>query len=769
MARYCLALLAGAYSLILLRALPPDGALVPICMVAAVCLGRLRLRLFGFLLLGMVTGWLAARLAIDDRLSDDLQGTTLSIRVRIVDFPVQRGPLVRFLAAPVSGDSLPARIRLSWYAPVQVPRIGETWTLDVRLRRPRGYANPSGFDYERWLFWQGIGATGYVVDHANNERLREAAAIARLRQTVVARLDNLLPDDDAYAVLSAVATGARQHIGREQWELYAITGTSHLMAISGLHIGLAAGSVLVLAWGILSVIACRGNIRDRALVLAVVAAILYAAASGLSVPAQRALAMVALAALITLSRRQTAAGHLIAMGALLVFVLNPSAIHTAGFKLSFTAVLLIIWHGYRSAACPNRLKIAPALALWSGIRRLAGLQMMLLFGLFPLTVLLFDRASWLALPVNLVVLPIFNFVTVPATLLGVLLGGPLQSVGDGLLRGAHSSVQVVLWIIRRAADLPFAKLELPALHGYMVLVTALPALYAIAPPGWPGRRLAWLALLATIGYEPATPPEQCVDVHVLDVGQGLSVVLQTSTHSLVYDTGPAFRSGAAAADLALIPFLKRRGIESPDRLVVSHADLDHAGGVAALLREFPGIRVLAGEALPDPQLVQERCAAGAIWRWDGVEFRVLHPPAGDDWHGNNASCVLAVQAGQHALLLTGDIEAPIERWLVKRLQIADMTTVVVPHHGSGTSSGADFVNALQAQTAIVSAGHRNRWDFPRAEVVSRWQQAGTRVLTTADSGAISQRLCADREPGRIREQRRLVRRIWHDIPPRQAP
>jgi len=769
MGRYCLSTLAGAYALNICPQLPPNWLLLVAAPVVAACLSLRRLRAAGFLLLGFCVAWTAAWSAINDRLPREQQGKTLSIEVQVTEFPARTGQVLKLVVSPANDARLPARMRLSWYDPPHTPQLGESWRLDVRLRRPRGFTNPTGFDYEGWLFRQGIGATGYIVNGRNNRRLRAkpAAAVSRIRRNFTARLAALLPADDATAVLNAIVVGARQDISRTQWDRYAITGTSHLMAISGLHIGLAAGGIFLLAWMLLSLSRLWANVRDPAIVVAIIAATLYAGVSGFAVPARRAFLMAALAASAVLARRQLPAAKLIAICAFVVLLTDPLSIHAPGFKLSFAAVLLLLWGGFQLQATTSVCTSRVVNALYSGILRLAHLQVALLCGLFPFTVLLFDRAAWLGPPVNLLVLPVFNFLTIPSSLLGMLFDGPLQFAGDIVLRFAHATVRFVLWIVRHAADLPFAKIELAAMSGPMLLVAALPALHAILPPGWPGRRLAWVALLATLLHQPAAPPRGCVDVHVLDVGQGLAVVLQLHSKTLIYDTGPAFRSGSTAAELVLIPFLKRLGVGQPDLLVVSHADLDHAGGVTPLLREFPAARILVGEALADPTLQQAPCNAQRTWRWDAITFRVLHPLSSGAWQGNNASCVLQLQTGPYSILLAGDIEAPVENLLLRQNDLQRVTLVVVPHHGSKTSSGPGFVRALRPQTAVVSAGYANRWGFPKPEIVGRWRQVGARVLITAVSGAISQRFCGDGTASTLREQRLSGRRYWHDGDPDQ--
>jgi competence protein ComEC len=290
---------------------------------------------------------------------------------------------------------------------------------------------------------------------------------------------------------------------------------------------------------------------------------------------------------------------------------------------------------------------------------------------------------------------------------------------------------------------------------------ALPFLWALLPPGWPGRGSAWLGLLALLLWQPAAPPYSCVDLTFMDVGQGLAVVVRSNRHALLYDTGPAYRSGGTAAEQAILPYLRSQRVISLDKLIVSHADLDHAGGVGAVARALPITDLLWGEPLPRSRPHGRRCKQGERWSWDGIDFRILHP-SDAAFSGNDASCVLLVAAGAHRALLTGDIERTAEQSLVRGAELLFVDIVSVPHHGSLTSSSGPFVERLAPDVALVSAGHRNRWRFPRAEVVRRWRDAGAEVLQTDVSGAIHVRMCQRSGVRIVRHEREYRRRLWHE-------
>jgi competence protein ComEC len=271
-----------------------------------------------------------------------------------------------------------------------------------------------------------------------------------------------------------------------------------------------------------------------------------------------------------------------------------------------------------------------------------------------------------------------------------------------------------------------------------------------------------LAAVSALLYRPPAPPSGCVDLIALEVGQGLSVVLRTARRTLVFDAGPSFRGGGDLGQLVLVPWLEAAGVATVDMLVVSHSDDDHAGGAASLVDAVEVRQIMAGEAIAGLRRSQLRCRSGQAWVWDGIRFSVMHPGLYPLQSNNNASCVLEVVAGNHSILLPGDIESPVENHLARIGALTPSAIVVVPHHGSRTSSAAGFVDALRPGVAIVSAGYGNRWGFPKEEVVERWEQAGAVVMNTATSGAIHYRVCADSGPRLKGEQRKRMKRYWHD-------
>jgi competence protein ComEC len=366
--------------------------------------------------------------------------------------------------------------------------------------------------------------------------------------------------------------------------------------------------------------------------------------------------------------------------------------------------------------------------------------------------------------VNFFAVPLFSVVTVPLALVGITFAGPVAVVGDAALRISVASIELLQWLLGWAVLIPHGAVTTASLGAVGSICLASVLAWVVLPRGWPGRHLALLASLALVAQKVHGPPDACVDVRMLDVGQGLAVVLRTRQRTMLYDTGAAFPGGGDMATRVVLPYLAAQGIGRIDRLVVSHSDIDHAGGIVPILAGIHVGQLLAGE----PDLLTAGSAAGCrrgqAWTWDGVTFRVLHPAANSRHTGNDASCVILVAAGDSRLLLTGDIESAVERTLLLAGGPGSVDAVFVPHHGSGTSSSIELTRAVSAEVALVSAGYRNRWGLPRADVVTRWRDAGATVLVTAHDGAIGLRLCDKAGIVRFSRNRLQRLRIWHEAP-----
>lgn len=718
-------------------------------------------------LLALISGgaWslLYAGWQLSHQLPPQYEGMDLVAEGVVVSLPQQSGNRVRFRlqtdrVTDATGHAVDLkRIRLNWYRAPSAVEPGQRWRLQVRLKRPRGMRNPAGFDFEQWLFTQGIQATGYVRPWRGNRRLAAGDRpldLGRLRQSIAGRIDTVMDRGVAAGLIKALAIGDRRGLDADHWQVFTRTGTNHLVAISGLHVGLVAGWLFFIGqwcWRRSERLTLRLPAIRAGAVCAMSGGLAYAALAGFSLPTQRALVMLLVALFGTLVGRPMPHARSLSLALFLVVLYDPLAPLSAGFWLSFGAVSLIL------LVMDGRLRPP------RGWPQLLRIQAAVTLGLMPLLLLFFGQASLLSPLVNLLMVPWFSLVLVPLSLLGL----PLLLLPEA----AHAWYTPVSFLAQHTFTLlewlsvqPPGMLRFAQLPDWLWLCALLGILLLMLPGGVPGRPLGLLMVVPVLFAEPARPAAGEFWFTLLDVGQGLACVVETAGHLLVYDTGPAYASGFNAAQTSLLPYLAARGEDRIDRLILSNNDRDHAGGVQAVLNAMPVESLLGGEAL---SVAGARlCRGGERWVWEGVEFSVLHPLTGDDpVKSNDRSCVLMITNGRWRLLLTGDIESEGESLLLQRYgKTLQAQIVVAPHHGSSTSSGEAFVRAVSPDWALFSTGHGNRYGFPRPEVVERWRAIGAKTLDSARDGAIQMRLGvsgAAPEPLRYR----WLRRHYWNAPP----
>lgn len=725
----------------------------------ALLLARGRLRQFALFTLGIVWAACAAGWALDCRLPKPLDGHSLSLEGVIVGLPERTAVRQRFLVRPrrIAGypanRPLPRRVRLSWYGRSPPVQPGERWHWRVKLRQPHGLMNPTGFDYERWLFQNRIDASGYVRDTPRARRLGAVGGVDALRARVSQRISAAVEGQGVAAgVLTALVTGDRRGIGPPTWSELNAAGITHLIAISGLHIGLVAGLAYWLAgalWRRLPQVPLWLPTPLAQAVAGILAASAYAALAGFSVPTQRAVVMVAVLASARLMRRRV--GPLrawwSAMAAVLAF--DPFAPLGPGFWLSFTAVAVILLVVRRRPG-------------WSRGREMVGVQFALSAGLVPITAAWFQRFSLIAPVINLMAVPLAGMLLVPGALLATAVHWVAPNVGSLLLQGLAWIIQRLLIGLGNLVHAVQPLVSLPTPEFWTLALATLGAGLLLLPAGFPGRILALpLFVPLLMGVRPG-PSAGVAQVTLLDVGQGSSVVVRTAKHVLVYDTGPAWSGGAAAANVSLLPFLRSRGITAVNRVVVSHADDDHSGGLSALLSELTVGDVMIGEPFAAAPPGARLCQRGQSWLWDGVRFRVLAPRV-RGLSGNDASCVLRVTSKGAALLLPGDLERAGELDLLEQPGRVSADVLLVPHHGSRSSSSAEFIRAVRPSLALISVGRNNPYGLPDIRVVDRYRMRGVQVLRTDRDGAVTLVLGADGYHVRAR-WRHDQRRYYHAQP-----
>lgn len=768
-----LAALAGNLLLHQLPLLPSPAVTVALAIAALSALVAAGLRtacLPAIALLAFCGTATAAREDLATRWPSAADGQDVELRGWIDDLPRREAGRTVFALRVVDAGSgaSPRRVRLSWYDPAPALVAGQTLAVEARLRSPHGLANPGGFDYERWLYLEGFDATGYVRNGliVADARPSLAQRWLRFRAWLIEKLGARIPDADARALVLALALG--EYVGFEDrhWAAMTATGTSHLVSVSGLHIAIVAGLSF---WIFLRlVLRLPYGLARHALVLAaglsLIPATGYAALAGFSLPTQRSLVMLLVAGILVVSRRRWPRGGALSLALLAVLALDPAASLTASFWLSFVAVGLLLIAaltgqpgiGAESASAAGAGRAHGVRARWlAWLAEFGRVQWALTLGLIPLGLWYFGQFSLASYLVNLVAIPLFSVIVVPLCLLSALAAS--LGLHDPWLTPLTAEVARLAWDgIELAAATPFATIALPVPPIAEVLLACAAIVLALPWHPLPGRRLLLLGLVPLFLPDGKQLPEGELRVTVLDVGQGLAVAIETRSHRALYDAGPLSRSGFDAGAEIVGPALEALGARRLDRLILSHADIDHAGGLGAVLLRHPEATLLGGPDVSHPAALP--CRAGDRWVWDLVSFEILHPRDDFGPPGNETSCVLRVATAHGSILLTGDIERRAEEELIRTADIgADV--VVVPHHGSRTSSTAGFVGKVAPRLAIVSAGHNNRWGFPLPEIRERWEAAGARLLVTADSGAVDVRF--GDEGITVSGARWRRRRYWH--------
>ncbi len=737
---HALAALTGVVGAALLPRLPPPWMLLACALLALVLLLCIaRLRLIGVLLLAFA--WTAgmATQVLHARLPPVLQGQDLRIEGRVVGLPEAAADAQRFVFAleRASRDSRPlalhGQVRLSWFGAASVLAPCQRWQLTVRLKRPHGQVNPGGYDSERQAALNGLIATGYVRDASTARSMGTSAlCVDALRARIARAIATALPASDAATpLLQALAVGDQRGLSEAHWRVLRATGVGHLIAISGLHVGLAgiAGALLVYAFTWLwPQVLLRWPRRVLAAPVALGAAWAYGALAGYGLPTVRTLLMIAVVAWASTRRRGVGGMQTLTLALFAVLLFDPLAVLGAGFWLSFAGVALLVY----------ALQAGRGWRAW--LTELGLAQAVMALALLPLTVLLFGQASRVGPLANLVAVPLMGFVIVPLTLLASLM----------LVAGLPGGVVVTrfaAWLMRAQWDLlqhmaawPWALAWLPWAGAGAFMLACVGVLWMLAPRGVPARLLGLPLLLPLLWPQQQRPAVGEFQAWVLDVGQGSAVLVRTARHALLYDAGPRYRSGFDLGEAAVVPSLQALGVRHLDRLLLGHGDADHAGGAAAVLAAYPNT-LLQGSEPERTGLPLLPCVRGHRWHWDGVEFSVLHPGIGDAVSGNESSCVLVVRGRGGMLLLSGDIGARSERavardWAANNQAGTQPLVLLLAHHGSRFSSSDALLDALRPRLALVSAGYRSSYGHPHADVLARLQARGVPLFNTADHGAL---------------------------------
>ena len=733
------------------------------------------------LALGSSYTWLRADMRMLQALPAEWEGRDIEMIGIIDELPQADVQGVRFAFAvekvltPLA--TVPPRIALGWYKatikelqgePLPTLHAGERWQLTVRLKRPHGYANPNGFDVEAWLLENELRATGSVRGDEPNRRLAANAGrpidyVNQLRDRIRERMRQTLAEKPYSGVVIALAIGDQRAISETDWALFNATAVSHLLSISGAHVTLFAGWVawLVFAlWRRSPRLMAHLPAQQAAAMTAAVIAVAYAVLSGFAVPAQRTCFMLLTGAFAFALRRSLSPWLILAWALVVVLVIDPWAVLAVGFWFSFSAVALLMF------VTVGRVGERP---WW---HTLLVTQAAVTFGLVPLSVALFQQVSLVGPIANAVAIPLVTLLVVPLTLIWMLM--PI----DALLAIAH---QLIAWLalgLQWLMTLPSPLWTQHAPPWWTVVLALLGSLVLLAPRGWPHRWLGVLWCLPLFAITPERPASGEFKLTILDIGQGTGAVVQTANYTLVYDTGPKWTDSTDAGSRLIAPYLRASGSSRIHGLVVSHLDIDHSGGARSLLNGAP-VDWMLTSVFAEAEIVKTAekrgtqalaCIAGQTWTWDEVRFDVLHPDVSNYGEAklktNDRSCVVKVSAKKFSALLTADVEALSEAAIVARYAAQPdalrSDVLMMPHHGSLTSSTPEFIDAVAPKLAVINAGYRNRFGHPRDRVLARYAERNVPVLRTDWHGAIT--INSVEGLASVAKERDTRQRYWVDRP-----
>ncbi|HEV2607675.1 MAG TPA: DNA internalization-related competence protein ComEC/Rec2, partial [Xanthomonadaceae bacterium] len=641
-------------------------------------------------------------------------------------------------------------LRLGWYRTNVDVAPGERWKLLVKLRRPRGVLDPGGFDFEELALERRIAATGYVRKPETARKLGNTPSIDALRVRWSARIADAVQSPSS-RFIRALALGDTRALTEADWDTLRATGLNHQVAISGFHVGIVASFGALIGWLIYFVFPRLGLRWPRPQAQPVMALLFgfgYAAMTGFELPTVRTLLMIVAALLARMWRRPWSVPDALALALLAMLIVDPLSVLAAGFWLSFVGVAWLLW-------------CLPHDAPRGRVSVFVGGQGIVSLGLLPLTVWFFGQASLVSPLTNLIGIPGFALVVTPLSLIGLAVDLVLPRVGAWILQFAAHAMDALWWVLTQVSQWQGALVWLPEPSALALALALVGAFWLLLPRGVPGKTLALLLWLPLLWPRISAIPEGTADLAMIDVGQGLSLLVRTQHHTLLFDTGPAYSGGLDLGEAAVVPTLHAFGVRRLDALVISHGDNDHSGGADSVRRAYPVALRYAPAGWPRGQDYQP-CLKDATWTWDSVTFRFLHPPQYFPYLDNDSGCVLRISGPGWTALLPADIEAVVEERLVREqpdLLRADL--LIAPHHGSKTSSTLAFLQAVHPKLALIAVGQGNRFGLPNPEVVGRYLAQNIALEDSASDGLLRVRLDATGAHVVERTRERQLR-FWHE-------
>ena len=704
-------------------------------------------------------------------------------------------------------ESFPPQIYLSWQPawrnPQDVPAVipGQRWEFKVKIKRPYGSFNPHTFDFERWAFHQDFGASGSVrsgklILEKDIAFTEFALAMEYQRWKLRQKIKRLLPRDARYGgVIVALVMGDQNAIDQEDWRVFNATGIGHLISISGLHVTMLAGFGAMLAtllWrrNTLPLLVPVGKVAAAAGFLT---AFVYAWLAGFQIPAQRTMYMVGVVAFALWSGRNPRSFDIWWWALFFVLVIDPMAPYTPGFWLSFGAVAAILYamqdsDGLLGLPTGRELEVHWKDRVIQALREACRVQAVVTIALLPLTLYWFYQVSIVSPLANAIAIPVVSYIVTPLAIAGALLP---DFIGRLLLIPAHATMDYLAIMLAWMANWKWSIAWSSQPTWWAIALSTIGIIIAIRPgsmqEAWVSRVMG-LVLCAILFIQPLTNTHLKKGefrATVLDVGQGTAVLIETKTKRLLYDTGP-IQGKDNAGQRIILPYLRGRGINQIDRMVISHSDSDHIGGAATLLKEIGFDSMMGSLPSTNPLLtnLEERkipaipCRFGQRWSWDGVDFHIWHPHEHTIFEDqqprkpNEVSCVLEVRNQSTSFWLTGDVEKQGEAEITEHLtqtalnHLKDKNLIfMAPHHGSKTSSSQELLTALSPDEAFAQNGYRNRYGHPHPTVTARYQGMNIPFYQTPTTGA---QVWSFYNASKLNEdplfQRRHSQRLWHRLP-----
>lgn len=674
-----------------------------------------------------------------------IKGQVLSLQSSAKDTSINKSLRFTFSVTHLNRVKLtkPIKLRLSWKDATLPLLQGNLVYLKVKFKPSHGVANLGGFSYQTWLNSKSISATGYVINSNNNRILSNASTT---RQQLFISYKHLLPEHELAPLLLALGFGSRADLNSELWQVLQATGTGHLIAISGLHIGLVATGcyffimlfIRMLPLGMfanshqLQII----NIGYVAIGLSMIAALSYGYLAGFSLPTIRALVMLSLYWCMRLLAVKVSIKRWVLLTLFLLTLTMPFSLFTASFWLSFYAVTVIFLTLWRF-----RNFISTGHQVWRFIKGLIIIQLSLTLMLLPISAMFFQQVSTMALLANIIAVPWMSFISIPLCLLSVVLMPMSETLSQVFIMLCLESVQYLWHYLTYLASLPWVVIVLSSVNVQLLLLAGLLSIFILffQPQFNLNYKYTLILFCSAIAIVSAMPLEEQANKEnknwqliVFDVGQGLSVLIQRHNKAILYDTGASYVSGFNMIEAVVLPYLQHAGIKQLDKVIISHSDNDHAGGLAILQQSIPITELIFNSSKNKESAT---CLQGQTLYWQALSIEMLWPE-NKVAKENDDSCVLLITDGKHRVLLTGDISKKTEAKLLQKYPKLVADILVVPHHGSKTSSSDAFISQLNPKIAIVSAGFLNRWHMPVSEVIQRYQTNNIELLNSAKSGQI---------------------------------